>query len=61
VATLESEAGATKGQQEGAAAGHAVLVAYAPSDSDTDRLMSLARCIGYQRAQKYDRVTVSDL
>lgn len=37
------------------------LVAYAPSDLDTERLMNVARRFGYLRAQKYDRFTITDL
>jgi hypothetical protein len=38
-----------------------LLIAYAPSDLDTQRLMNVARRVGYVKAQKYDRFTVTDL
>jgi hypothetical protein len=58
---LGSEAQATEGHLAGAAEGHTFVVAYAPSDLDTERLMNVARRIGYARAQKYDRFTVTAL
>ena len=41
--------------------GHSFLVADAPSELDTERLMNVARRIGYVRAQKYDRFSVTEL
>jgi hypothetical protein len=61
VRALGSEAQATESHLAGAAEGHIFLVAYAPSDLDTERLMNVARRIGYARAQKYDRFTVTEL
>jgi len=61
VRALGAEAQATESHKAGAAAGHTFLVAYAPSDLDTDRLMNVARRIGYVKAQKYDRFTVTEL
>ena len=61
VRALGAEAQATESHRTGAAAGHTFLVAYAPSDLDTDRLMNVARRIGYVKAQKYDRFTVTEL
>src|SRR5687767_11513925 len=61
VRALGAEVQATESHRAGAAAGHTFLVAYAPSDLDTDRLMNVARRIGYVKAQKYDRFTVTEL
>jgi hypothetical protein len=61
VRALGSEAEATESHRAGAAAGHTFLVAYAPSELDTERLMNVARRVGYVRAQKYDRFTVTEL
>ena len=61
VRALGSEAQATESHRRGAAAGHAFLIAYAPSDLDTERLMNVARRFGYLRAQKYDRFTITEL
>jgi hypothetical protein len=61
VRALGAETQATESHQAGAAAGHTFLVAYAPSDLDTERLMNVARRIGFVRAQKYDRFTVTEL
>lgn len=61
VRALGSEAQATESHKAGAEAGHTFLVAYAPSDLDTERLMNVARRIGYVKAQKYDRFTVTEL
>jgi hypothetical protein len=61
VRALGEEARATESHRAGAAAGHTFLVAYAPSDLDTERLMNVARRIGYVKAQKYDRFTVTEL
>jgi hypothetical protein len=61
VRALGAEAQATESHRAGAAAGHTFLVAYAPSDLDTERLMNVARRIGYEKAQKYDRFSVTEL
>lgn len=61
VRALGFEVQATESHRESAAAGHSFLVAYAPSELDTERLMNVARRIGYAKAQKYDRFTVTDL
>ncbi len=60
VRALGSEAQTTEGHLASAQAGHTLLIAYAPSDLDTQRLMNVARRIGYVKAQKYDRFTVTD-
>lgn len=61
VRALGSEVQATESHARGAAAGHTFLIAYAPSDLDTERLMNVARRIGYVKAQKYDRFTITAL
>ena len=61
VRALGSEVQATEGHRHGAAAGHVFLVAYAPSDLDTERLMNVARRFGYVKAQKYDRFSITEL
>ena len=61
VRALGIEPEATEGHRAGAAAGHTFLIAYAPSDLDTERLMNVARRIGFEKAQKYDRFTVTEL
>jgi hypothetical protein len=61
VRALGSEAGATESHLASAAAGHSLLIAYAPSELDTQRLMNVAKRVGYLKAQKYDRFTVTDL
>jgi hypothetical protein len=61
VRAFGSEVQATESHRAGAEAGHTFLVAYAPSDLDTERLMNVARRIGYVRAQKYDRFKVTEL
>jgi hypothetical protein len=42
-------------------AGYTFLVAYSPSDLDTQRLMNVARRFKYALAQKYDRFSITDL
>ena len=42
-------------------AGYTFLVAYCPSDLDTQRLMNVARRFTYGLAQKYDRFTITKL
>ena len=61
VRALGSEGQMTEGHRRAAEAGHTLLVAYAPSDLDTQRLMNVARRHGYVKAQKYDRFTISEL
>ena len=58
---LGSERGIMEGHRAAAGAGQTFLLAYAPSDLDTERLMNVARRIGYVSAQKYDRFTLTDL
>lgn len=47
VAMLGSESSTTRSHQEGAAAGHTFLVAYAPSELETDRLGSRSTLIRF--------------
>jgi len=61
VRALGAEAQATESHRAGAEAGHTFVVAYAPSDLETGRVMNVARRIGYLKAQKYDRFSVTDL
>ncbi len=61
VRAIGAESSATESHIAGAAAGQSFLVAYAPSELDTERLMNVARRIGYVKAQKYDRFSVTDL
>ena len=42
-------------------AGYTFVVAYCPSDLDTQRLMNVARRFRYGLAQKYDRFTITKL
>jgi hypothetical protein len=61
VRAVGGEAEATQSHIAGATAGQIFLVAYAPSELDTERLMNVARRVGYVRAQKYDRFSVAEL
>ena len=61
VRALGSEAEATESHLASAVAGHALVIAYAPSDLDTQRLMNVARRVGYGSASKYDRFTMTRL
>ena len=44
---LGSEGELIRGHQKGAAAGHTFLLAYAPSELETERLMNVARRVGF--------------
>jgi hypothetical protein len=61
IRALGSEADVIRGHQEHAAEGDTFLLAYAPSDLDTQRLMNVARAVGYRMAHKYDRFTIAKL
>lgn len=61
IKALSTEGDLVKRHQAGAAAGDTFLLAYAPSDLDTERLMNVARRVGYERAHKYDRFTITEL
>ncbi|HHW1763901.1 TPA: hypothetical protein ACUUBR_003437 [Pseudomonas aeruginosa] len=41
--------------------GHVAVMAYAPSDDETERVMTVARRVGPSYAQKYRRFTIQDL
>lgn len=58
---LGSEGELIRGHQKGAAAGQTFLLAYAPSEQETERLMNVARRVGFLNAHKYDRFTISQL
>jgi len=47
--------------QEAAASGASFVLAYAPSDQETQRLMNVARRVGFVNAHKYDRFTITRL
>ena len=61
IKALGSEGDLIRGHQTQAAEGNTFLLAYAPSDLDTQRLMNVARDVGYHRAHKYDRFTIASL
>jgi hypothetical protein len=61
IRALGSESDILESHQAGAASGQTFLIAYAPSDLDTQRLMNVARRVGYVSAQKYDRFTFTKL
>jgi hypothetical protein len=49
------------GRRPGAADGNAFLLAYAPSELETERLMDLARRVGFTKAHRYDRFKIIEL
>ena len=61
IKALGSEGDLIRSHQAGAAAGHAFLLVYAPSDLETQRLLNVARRVGYSQAHKYDRFTITKL
>ncbi len=61
VKAFGSESGVIEGHKAGAQQGQTFLIAYAPSDLDTQRLMNVARRAGYASAVKYDRFSVTRL
>lgn len=61
IKALGSEPELIRRHQTQAAKGDSFLLAYAPSDLDTDRLMNVARRVGYHSAHKYDRFTIANL
>jgi hypothetical protein len=61
IKALGSEAKILESHEAGAVAGQTFRIAYAPSDLDTQRLMNVARRVGYVSAQKYDRFTFTQL
>ncbi len=58
---LGSEGDLIRDHQALAAKGNTFLLVYAPSDLDTQRVMNVARKVGYHRAHKYDRFTIAEL
>jgi hypothetical protein len=61
IKALGSESRVMESHRSGAAAGQTFLIAYAPSDLDTERLMNVVRRAGYLKAHKYDRFTFTEL
>lgn len=61
IQALGDEGEVIRRHQTSAAGGASFLLAYAPSDLDTQRLMNVARRVGYRRAHKYDRFTIAEL
>jgi hypothetical protein len=61
IKALGSEARVMESHKAGAAAGQTFLIAYAPSELDTERLMNVARGTGYLKAHKYDRFSLTEL
>ena len=61
IKALGNEGELIRSHQAGAAAGHTFLLVYAPSDLETERLMNVARRVGYVKAHKYDRFTITEL
>jgi hypothetical protein len=58
---LGTESKVMESHKSGAAAGQAFLIAYAPSDLDTERLINVVRRTGYIKAHKYDRFSLTVL
>lgn len=61
IKALGNEQELIRGHQSQAAEGNTFLLAYAPSDLDTQRVMNVARDVGYHMAHKYDRFTIAKL
>ncbi len=61
IKALGTEGDVIRSHQQHAAHGDTFLLAYAPSDLDTQRLMNVARRVGYGSASKYDRFTMTRL
>ena len=61
IRALGDEGELIRGHQEAAESGATFLLAYAPSDLETQRLMNVARRVGFLNAHKYDRFTISRL
>jgi hypothetical protein len=61
IKALGSEASIMESHRAGAAAGQTFLIAYAPSDLDTERLLNVARREGSLKAHKYDRFSFTEL
>jgi hypothetical protein len=61
IRALGPEGDMIRSHQASAAAGEAFLLAYPPSDLETQRAMNVARRNGYTAAHKYDRFTITKL
>ena len=61
IKALGNEGDLIRSHQQQAAHGDSFLLAYAPSDLDTQRLMNVAKRVGYEAANKYDRFTITRL
>lgn len=61
IRALGSEGDLIRGHRAEAEAGGTFLLAYAPSDLETRRLMNVARRVGFVKASKYDRFTITSL
>jgi hypothetical protein len=61
IKALGSEGDLIRGHQAQAAEGNTFVLAYAPSELDTHRVMNVARKVGYRTAHKYDRFTITQL
>jgi hypothetical protein len=61
IKALGGETSVMESHRAGATAGHSFVIAYAPSELDTERLMNVARRGGYLKAHKYDRFTFTEL
>jgi hypothetical protein len=61
IKALGDEGELIRGHQAAAESGATFLLAYAPSDLETQRLMNVARRVGFLNAHKYDRFTISRL
>ena len=61
IRALGNEGDMIRTHQAQAAGGDTFLLAYAPSDLETQRLMNVAKRVGYHTAHKYDRFTITRL
>ena len=61
IKSLGTEGDVVQAHQRGAVSGHGFLLAYAPSDLETRRLMNVVRRVGFVNAVKYDRFTLTTL
>ena len=61
IKALGPEGDVVQAHLHGAEAGHGFLLAYAPSDLETRRLMNVIRRAGFVDAVKYDRFTMTRL
>ena len=61
IKALGSEGDLIRSHKDQAAQGDTFLLAYAPSELDTERLMNVVRRCGFRAAHKYDRFTITRL